>query len=209
MGAGEAVRRTALFGGTFNPVHAGHLVVAQDACEQFELDEVIFLPCARPPHKDALPLAEGRHRLAMIEGALEGDPRFSVSGMELERGGASYTVDTLDAMRRRRPDDRLFFIIGSDSLLELHTWRAPERLLELADFITVSRPGFRAPSEASLGLPPEAARSLLQRVCRAHALDISSSDIRRRVAEGLSIRYLVPSFVEMYIAEHGLYRDGS
>ncbi len=197
-----------ILGGSFNPVHLGHLVLAQDALERYELDRVLFVPCAVPAHKCVDDLAEAQHRVAMLDHALTGDPRFDMSVVELGRAGVSYSIDTIRQLSEQASGTRFWFIIGADTLLELYTWKDIYRLLELCEFITFQRPGYQN------GLTPEALHldspwpeHLLARVTEAHWMEISSSEIRRRVAEGLSIRYLVPFAVEMYIYEHGLYKS--
>lgn len=202
------IQAVGILGGSFNPVHQGHLILAQDALERFELDEVVFVPAFRPPHKEAGQLAEARHRLAMLEMAIEGDPRFSVSAIEGEREGPSYSVDTVRALRALRPDAVWSFIIGADTLPELHAWKEIETLLGLVRVVTLARPGWSAEamSDAALRLPPPWPERLRQHLAVGHEIGISSTEIRMRVAEGLSIKFLVPDAVDMYIAEHGLYR---
>lgn len=199
--------KTGLFGGSFNPVHVGHLVMAQDAAEVFGLDRVVFVPCAHPPHKPAQAMESGAHRAAMIEAAAEGNPVFAVSRIELDRPGVSYTVDTLRQFRDENPEDEIYFVIGADTLPELRTWHRIGEILELCEFLTVARPGFRPGDLApeSLGLPAPWPERLLSRVAQVHEIGVSSSDIRMRLAEGLSIRYLIPESVERYIGEHHLY----
>jgi nicotinate-nucleotide adenylyltransferase len=199
--------RIGILGGTFNPVHLGHLILAQDALERFELDRVFFVPCAQSPHKTAEPPIAAAHRAAMLEAALEGDPRMEVSRAEIERGGVSYTIDTVEDFARRFPGAEICFIIGADTLAELHRWKDIGRLLERCAFVTLARPGFDVDAIApeSLRLPPPWPERLLARVAAGHAVDISSTDVRMRLAEGLRVRYLVPDAVEMYIREHHLY----
>lgn len=202
------VARIGILGGTFNPVHMGHLIMAQDALELFELSKVLLIPCAHPPHKAGNELAPAAHRLAMLEAALEGDLNFEVSDLEIVRGGVSYTVDTLKALRAEYPDEELVFIIGSDSLPELHLWRDIGELLSLCRIVTIARPGTdpRRLEALDLKLPVDASERLKADIRYGHPVGVSSTDIRYRVAEGMSIRYLVPPPVEMYIAEHSLYR---
>ena len=196
-----------ILGGSFNPVHLGHLILAQDAFERFELDRVYFVPCACAPHKPADLLAPAEDRLAMLEEAIEGDPRFAVSRAEIDRGGVSFTIDTVREFRQLFPGSGLHFIIGADTLTELKSWRCIGELLSLCAFVTLARPGFRTADvrDEDIGLPPPWPDRLRARVATGHAVDISSTDIRMRLAEGLSIRYLVPETVEMYISEHHLY----
>ena len=200
-------RRIGVFGGSFNPIHMGHLIVAETAREAFDLSQVILVPCAEPPHKSAAAMVSPAQRMDMLCGAIEGDYNFDVSSIEIDRGGTSYTIDTITELKRRYPDAELFFIIGSDTLAELHLWKDIDRLLQLCKFITIARPGFdpTALSEADIKLDPPWPKQLLSHVSAGHLLDISSSNIRHRVAEGMSIRYLVPESTYMYIAEHNLY----
>ena len=196
-----------ILGGSFNPIHVGHLILAQDAAEKFELDRVYFVPSANPPHKPAETLAPAEHRAAMIEAAIEGDARLALSRCELEREGVSYTIDTVRDFAAHFPGAALRFIIGADTLPELKSWRAIRELLTLCEFVTLARPGFRPESlgDAQIGLPPPWPERLRARIACGHVVEVSSTDIRMRLAEGLSIRYLVPSPVEMYICEHRLY----
>jgi nicotinate-nucleotide adenylyltransferase len=133
--------RIGILGGTFNPVHMGHLILAQDALEQFELSKVVFMPCACPPHKSVRDLIPAEHRAAMLEAAIEGDLRFQVSRDEIERDGISYTIDTARAMKLQYPESEIVFVIGSDSLMELHLWKEINALLEVCRFVTLTRPG--------------------------------------------------------------------
>lgn len=175
--------------------------------EHFELDEVVLVPCRNPPHKPLALLAPARHRLAMLEAVAEEDPRFSVCDLELQRNGPSYTIDTVEQLMLFRPLDEIHFIIGSDSLPELASWHRINELLALCPILTVARPGFGRDALAGrdVGLPDPWPRRLLENMMEGHTVQISATDIRMRVAEGMSIRYLVPPPVEMYIAEHGLY----
>jgi len=199
--------RIGVLGGTFNPVHLGHLILAQDALEIFELDQVIFVPCDKPPHKDASYVIPATHRLAMLQMALTGNPAFDICDLELRRGGTTYTVDTMRALTRRYQNVELVFIIGSDTLAELHLWKEIDALLNLCRFVTLARPGFdlNTFTEEKLKLPSPWPQTLLRQVAQGHVVEISSSDIRHRAAEDMRIRYLVPSPVELYIAEHNLY----
>jgi nicotinate-nucleotide adenylyltransferase len=191
-----------ILGGSFDPLHRGHLFMAALAAEEAGLDEVLFVPAATPPHKSPGALSPVEHRLAMLEIALASEPRFAVSSIELAEGGPRYTVDTILAFSRERPGDELSFLLGMDSLLELPTWRDPERILRSVRVVAVNRPGFDAARvDAHL-------RNRVL-VVEGNPLAISASGVRDRVARGLSIRHLVPDGVERYIEEHRLYRAGA
>lgn len=203
---GSRSEKIGVFGGSFDPVHMGHLTIAQDAVEQLELDRLIFVPAAVPPHKQEKTLAEGRHRLEMLKLATAGNLSFEVSDIELRRGGVSYTVDTMAQIQADHPGAELFFIVGLDSLTILHSWKNVEKLLEICTLVPFARGGEDSVRVAGqIQLSNDWKNRLLGRLIRIHEIEISASEIRMRLAEGLSIRYLVPSEVEMYIAEHGLY----
>lgn len=189
-------RRVGLLGGSFNPVHLGHLIVAQDALEQARLDEVWFIPCHRPPHKSARGLASASDRWAMLCRALRGERRFKPLDIELRRRGISYSVDTVEALNRRHRNVEFYFIIGADGVAELPRWKDAERLMRMCRFLVLERPGFALEG-------PWAARC---RVVRGHRCEIASHDIRARVRAGKSIRYLVPDAVFRYIQSRKLYR---
>jgi nicotinate-nucleotide adenylyltransferase len=198
-------KRIGILGGTFNPVHIGHLLLAQSAAERFELGRVIFMPCRVPPHKDTPSLAPQQHRMAMLEIAIEGDLQFEFSDLELQREGPSYTIDSVRRLKSVYPDYEICFIIGADTLTELHLWKDIYDLLPLCRFISFQRPGFEN-VRRKIRLDPPWPEKLLADLSKGVPVDISSSEIRWRLAEGMSIRYLVPAQVEMYIAEHRLYR---
>jgi len=204
----SARERIGILGGSFNPIHIGHLILAQCAIEAFDLSRVLLMPCTIQPLKSALSLAPVEHRAAMVECAIEDNLAFEMCDIEIQRDGPSYTIDSIRELTRRHPNADLFFIIGADTLPELHGWKEVLTLLGLCTFVTLARPGFdvRQCSDAALSLPPPWPETLLANVATGRLIDISSSDIRHRVAEGMSIRYLVPRSVEMYISEHGLYR---
>lgn len=200
--------RIGILGGSFNPVHLGHLVMAQDALERFGLDRVLFVPANQPPHKPTPGMASAADRLTMLQLATRGDPRFAVCEEELQRGGVSYTVDTLRRLRELHPGAGLHFIIGGDTLRELHTWKDIYTVLELCVMVTIARPGFRTEGLDAEGLrldDPWPAR-LAANVVTGHLVAVSSTDIRARAARGWSVRYLVPDAVAQYIADGGLYR---
>jgi len=194
--------RLGVLGGSFDPPHVAHLAIASEAVHAAGLSHVVFVPAAAPPHKDGEERTEAPVRLEMTSLAVDEDLHFSVSGVEIERG-LVYTVDTLRAVRQRYPDHRLVFIMGSDSLLQLGTWREPEQLLSLCSLAVAPRPG-----DAPEQLAAAAERWGTHRVTILDMplLGLSSSDIRARVAARRPIRYLVPRGVEQYIAETGLYR---
>ena len=190
---------TGLIGGTFDPIHIAHLVMAEEALEQLRLSTVVFVPAARPPHKRGASLASFDDRIEMVRRALLGNARLSVSDVEGRRPDVSYTIDTVRMFRRERPGERLCLIVGSDSLAQLATWKSPDELLSECEFVVAPRPGFTV----------EQAEPRFRdrvRLLDMPSLDVSSSDIRERVRLGRSIRYLVPSEVEAYIREKNLYR---
>jgi len=204
--------RIGVFGGSFDPVHIGHLLVAEGCREQAGLDRVLFVPAALQPHKQTRQLAPGRHRLEMLALATGGHEAFAVSDAELDRGGVSYTVDTLEWLRARQPGDEHFLILGPDAFLSLPTWREPRRIAELAEIIAVERESLDELGNAARGGPLEAllGRDRLGRVLAARvrlpAIGIRASDLRTAVAAGKSIRYRTPRAVEQYISAHTLYR---
>jgi nicotinate-nucleotide adenylyltransferase len=189
-------------GGTFDPVHNGHLVAASEVAALFGLDEVLFIPSGQPWQKAHHEVSPGEDRYLMTFLATAGNPQFSVSRVEIERGGATYTIDTLRDLRLLRPDDEVFFITGADALEQIFTWRDHRELFELAHFVGVTRPGYHLALDATL---PSDAVSLLE----VPALAISSSDIRERVGRGAPIWYLTPDGVVRYIAKRGLYQAAS
>jgi nicotinate-nucleotide adenylyltransferase len=187
-------------GGTFDPIHVGHLRAAENAREGLGLDEVRFLPAQVPPHR-AAPATSARDRFAMVALATALHPRFVADDLELRREGPSYTVDTIARLRDERPGDDLVLIVGSDTYPELSSWREHDRLFGMCTVAVVSRPDDGRPERA-----PAAAYAEGVRAVPGPGLAVSATDIRRRVKEGLSIRYLVPETVADYIAKRGLYR---
>jgi nicotinate-nucleotide adenylyltransferase len=196
-------------GGTFDPIHVGHLAIAEEAREVLGLERVLFVPAGEPPHRPAASVADARHRAAMVELAIAGNASFELSRIELDRPGPSYTSDTLDELAAaaraadREPD--LTFILSAETLRDLPTWHAPEHLVDTSRIAVVPREGYPAPDRAWLRaqFPDRDGRFDLLEGPR---LGLSSTSIRGRVAAGRSIRYLVPPAVAAYIAEHGLYR---
>ncbi len=200
--------RIGVFGGTFDPVHFGHLIIAEQCREQAGLDRVWFVPSARPPHKQNDDITPFDKRAEMIRLAIAGNPVFAVQELEKDRPGPSFTADTLSELHERNPGDELFLIVGSDCLPDLPTWHEPERVIALAKLIVAVRPGWPVwPAEqlrAALRLPTEAA--LHEQTVTLPLIDIASRDLRRRFSEGRSGRYFAPHAVLAYILEKGLYR---
>ena len=198
--------RIGVFGGTFDPVHFGHLILAEQCREQGRLDVVLFVPAPRPPHKPQ-PTARFDQRVEMLALALAGNPAFRIDEIEKDRVGPSYTADTVAELRRRRPGDDFWLLVGSDVVRDLHLWYEPRRLLEMAGLLVMDRPGSPAPDRGELGgrldLPAEAVRL---EIVEAPRIDIASHDLRRRAAEGRSLRYLLPRAVECYVQDKRLYR---
>jgi len=196
--------RVGVLGGTFDPIHIGHLVAAEEVRAQLGLDRAVFVPAGLPPHKLSNDISPVDHRLAMVKLAIASNPYFAVSRVDIDRFGPCYTVDTIELLRAEwGPDIELYFIMGSDSLADILTWYRPERLIRLCSLAVVERPGYRVDME-------ELERALPGITSRVHfvnspPLDISSTDIQRRVRQGLPIKYQVPEVVEDYIYEHELY----
>ena len=200
-------QRIAVFGGTFDPVHLGHLIVAEQCREQAGLDQVWFVPAARPPHKRERALTPFGQRVEMLALAVAGHSAFVVSEIEKDRPGPSYTADTLTEIAAQHSELELSFVLGSDSLPDLPLWHEPLRILELARLLVVARPGWpmRPLEQIMAELNPDR-RELRSQIVQVPLIDLSSRELRRRVAEGRSIRYLVPRAVEIYIREKQLYR---
>ena len=190
--------RVGILGGTFNPIHLGHLLIAQDALEQAGLEQVLFIPTAQPPHKPLAGNVSAQHRLRMLKLAIAGNPQFAVDDLEIRRGGKSYSVETLAELQARLPAADFYFIIGADSLVELPQWYQVERLVKLCRFLVFERPGYTAQ-------PMRCLAGLRYRSLATHPCEISSREIRERLASRRSIRYLVPEPVRRYIERHQLY----
>jgi nicotinate-nucleotide adenylyltransferase len=202
--------RVGVFGGTFDPVHLGHLVIAEQCREQARLDQVWFVPSARPPHKPDPSVSPFERRAEMLRLATAGHPAFRVDELENQRPGLSYTADTLEELRRRHPGVELALILGSDSLRDLPGWHDPERIVRAAELLLVPRPGSPVPPTDQLrtGLHLSADEPLRLQTVAMPLIDLASRDLRRRAAEGRSLRYLVPRAVEIFITEKRLYRPG-
>ncbi|TSO26590.1 nicotinate-nucleotide adenylyltransferase [Lactobacillus sp. LL6] len=192
--ANQNGRQIGIMGGTFNPVHMAHLVAAEQALTKLRLDEVWFIPDNIPPHKDA-PLTSAKDRATMLDLATRDNPRFRVKLLELFRGGVSYTVDTLRYLREKAPQNDYYLIMGSDQVNSFHTWKNADELAKMATLVGIRRPGYpQNPQYPMIWVD-------------APDIQLSSTYIRRSVATGTSIRYLVPESVREYIMEKGLYRD--
>ncbi|MDL2268494.1 nicotinate-nucleotide adenylyltransferase [Desulfosarcina sp. OttesenSCG-928-A07] len=222
--------RTGLFGGTFNPIHNGHLMAARVAMEKLCLDRLIFIPCYLPPHKPAPCLASAEDRLAMIRMAMHSDSRYRVSDAEIRRGGPSYTIDTIEAFSVKNPDDDIFLIMGMDAFFELHTWKDRRRIQEIAQVAVISRGVDRKEDKdvlqnrvegyiqgrLSADYRPDGTgeccwhciTDTLKPVCLflADPVDISSSQVRENLIAGLSVNPWVPAAVDAHIKKNGLYR---
>jgi len=202
--------RLGVMGGTFDPIHYGHLVTAEEAVYQFELDSVLFIPSARPPHKTGVKSSSPADRLKMVELAIEDNVTLAASTLEIERAGPSYTVDTLRELHGQYGSEAmLFFITGADAILEILTWKEPETVLSESVFIAATRPGYplRKLQDALPALNSRGEPAIANvRVMEVPALAISSTDIRERVGSGRPFRYMVPQAVWSYVCEKGLYR---
>ena len=199
----SAPRPTGLLGGTFNPVHRGHLSIAREAMRLFDLAEVWFIPCSVPPHKPTAGLAPNRDRLAMLELAIAEEPRFRALSIEFDRPGPSFSLDTITELQESHPDRMFVFIIGADTLPELHTWHRPLDILERIRIVSLARPGF-TPDLQAIQLPPPWPERLLADLRTGSPLEAASRDIRRDLAAGRPSS-LVPNAVMHYIQEHNLY----
>lgn len=216
-------QRLGILGGTFNPIHYGHLAAAEEVRDRLRLDRILFIPSFIPPHKREEIVPHADLRMEMVRLATKGNPFFEASDIEINRGGRSYTIDTVEALRQVFPGTDLYFITGLDSFLEIQTWHEWERLLMLSNFVVISRPGYKFVDLARISFMQSAAPELarldqgLQRdaVVRSSAFticletiplfDISSTDIRTRVKAGVSIKYLLPDAIETYIITNKLY----
>lgn len=189
-------------GGSFDPVHFGHLLAAQDAYEQRRLDRVVFVPAAIAPLKPAEPRCAANHRMAMLCAAIDGDERFGISELEIQRGGVSYTIDSIRHFRSQHPLDELFWIVGGDQFQSLPLWKDVAELVTLVEFIVLERPGYAAEMRVPIA-------GLRASHCRGHVFEVSSTELRDRARRGLSLDYFVPQKAIAYIRQHGLYRDAT
>ncbi len=206
--------RIGIYGGSFNPVHLGHLIAAECCREQARLDRVLFMPAATPPHKQGQLLADAADRVAMLTLAVGGHEAFAVSTIEVDRGGVSYTVDTLAVIAERHPHDTLVLVLGPDALAQLPTWREPRTIADRCELVAVERERLEDVAaiarDAGLAdlLGQERLAALIASRVRMPAIGVRASDLRAAVAAGTSIRYRTPRAVEAFVMSHGLYRDG-
>jgi nicotinate-nucleotide adenylyltransferase len=200
-------QRVGIYGGTFNPIHIGHLLIAENAREQLQLGEIRFIPAFVAPHKLGQPTTDSKQRAELIRLAISGNTAFALDERELNRGGTSFTVDTLKELKLEQPDTDFVFLMGADSLADLHTWRDPRTICELAFIAIVARGGMPAPNLDKLKdyLPVEQHGDLAKHLIKMPQIEISSSDIRDRVRQNKSIRYQVPGAVEAFIRATKLY----
>ena len=212
-------RRIGLFGGTFNPIHLGHLRGAEEIWQAFQLEEVIFIPSSVPPHKVTEKIIEAKHRLEMVNLAISSNPHFSASDLELSRPGRSFSIDTIRFFQERL-EDTFFFILGGDAFAEIETWKDFQNLFSLCHFIVMARPGSQkniSPSPFPEILIPDFRHAPGEKAWIHHSghrvyfkeisfLDISSTKVRELIEKGESVKYLIPAEVEAYIQKHGLYR---
>jgi len=215
--------RVGLFGGTFDPIHCGHIRAAEEVLKRFSLDRVLFIPSFIPPHKERTGIAPAGDRLRMVELACREEPRFAASSIEVDAGEKSYSVITLEKVKRIYPGAWTFFVLGVDAFLEIETWRDYKRVLKECLFIVISRPGYRIEqTEGLLGrswvekvhhvsesenISDDLLRTRRVFLLSIPALDISSTEVRRRIERGETIKGLVPEAVEDYIHSHNLYRE--
>lgn len=197
-------KRLGLLGGTFDPIHIGHLIIASHAAEALDLDRVLFMPAHDPPHKAGDDIAPTEDRVAMVTLAIAGDDRFELSDYDLRRGERSFTSDLLERLAHDMPRQELFFIAGSDSLKDFPTWNKPQQILDLAQLAIAARPETEINGKVLDAMPNLLSRT---KFFDAPLIDISSSRIRERVRNGSSIRYLVPAGVEQHIRDRELYRQ--
>ncbi len=200
-------RRIGVLGGTFDPPHIGHLWLATLAADALDLDRVLFMPAAQPPHKEGRVITRATDRLLMTRLSIGGNPTFELTGIEMERPGPSYTIDSVAELKRLHPETELMLVMAADSFAQIDTWREPDLLLDELEWAVGPRPGTTLPDRSGLE------ERFGSRASRIHlldgpALDVSGTDIRSRVAAGHTIRYLVPRDVEELIIDHGLYRHG-
>jgi len=197
-----------ILGGTFDPIHVGHLMIAETVRDEMGLDRVLFIPAATPPHKHGQAITAAEHRLEMVRLAVEGNRAFEACDVEVRRGGVSYSIETLKELKENMgAGTRFFLIIGADSVRELATWKDIDELARLSEFVVAARPGFRIEDLLSrdFGLARETRASVLRHFVDAVRVDVSSTELRARFSDGKVVRYMLPDAVERYIRAKGLY----
>ncbi len=200
-------KKIAIMGGTFDPIHYGHLVTAEAVMHEYQIDQVLFIPSGQPPHKTNSQVTSAEHRYLMTLLATETNPRFFSSRIEIDREGYTYTIDTIRELKVMYPESEIYFITGADAFSNILSWKNPEMLLSSCHFVAATRPGYSRQKAA-----PKIEAVMEQHADTLHylevpALSISSSEIRNRVREGRPIKYLLPETVENYIYKHGLYQN--
>ncbi|SDZ34434.1 nicotinate-nucleotide adenylyltransferase [Proteiniborus ethanoligenes] len=202
------IKKYGIMGGTFDPIHAGHLVIAEEIRYKFNLDKVIFIPAGNPPHKDSRKVTSSNHRYQMALLATISNPYFDISSIELEREGITYTIDTIMELKKCCGDGaEFYFITGADSLLQLSTWKDVDKLLSICKFVAATRPGFQMSKIETKVKELESKYNRSIYTVTVPALQISSTDIRNRIKNGMTVKYLLPESVEAYIIKHKLYQD--
>lgn len=198
--------RIGILGGTFDPVHYGHLIMAETCRERLKLNQVRLIPASSPPHKPGVKIADGHARADMLQLAVSGYPEFVVDRRELKRSGPSFTVDTLRELKAQFPDDDLLLLMGADSLRDLLTWREPEEIAGLAMIVACNRPGVADITSSQIveWVGPKIAPRVLS--VTMPGTDLSATDLRQRIADGGKLRFLTPRAVEAFISQHGLYK---
>jgi nicotinate-nucleotide adenylyltransferase len=208
--------KVGILGGTFDPVHTGHLIIAETVRDELGLDKVLFVPAATPPHKQGWAITPAADRLEMVRLAVADNPAFEVSDIEIRRGGVSYTIETIEALREAMPGPsqaeggdkaKLFLIVGADSVRELATWKDIDHIVHLCTFVVVARPGVRIEDliHDGIGLAPDTRQCVLRHYIDAVRVAVSSTELRARLAEGKTVRYQLPETVERYIRTKGFY----
>lgn len=187
-----------ILGGSFNPIHTAHLIIAQAAIDSLQLDKVLFIPTNITPHKSSRNLIDSRHRLQMIKKATKDNPNFSVSDIEIERGGTSFTIDTLKSLKKKYPKSTFYLLIGSDSIKDLPKWKDINQIVKLANIVVAARPDFNHKNFGTIDIK--------YTILKIPLLEISSSNIRERIKRCSPIKYLVPSVIEHYIIKNKLYK---
>lgn len=197
--------RLGILGGTFDPIHYGHLLLAETCREQLDLSQIRLLPAGAPPHKTGKGITDGHTRADMVQLAISGYPEYTVDRREIRREGPSFTVDTLTNFRTEYPDAELFFLMGADSLRDIPGWKQPERILELATVVAVNRPGLEAPDDQQVfdWVGQEFAKRII--TLSMPGTDLSATALRHRVAAGQNLRFMTPRAVEMFINQHRVY----